>query len=568
MQLLMNLKVATKTAIITGFIVMVLLSVSTYFTMKVARQLAENLIDNSTSDLENYAERVAASKRDALSRQSEINADICATVSSYYIYNFSPDELKTTLVSFLRYQGLEAVSVFDEDNKPFAAVWSDKEISSGVELPATFSQSNKLNFTATVKNEGKTIGKVTIYVSTRLLDEELESEKTKLKQQVHSFRLNAKRNIQNAATTQVGLSVGVIIALVISIILSLRWIVINPMNHLHLHIEELTKGDGDLRKRLEVNSADEIGNLAKAFNLFIDQIHQIVRGFSIQANHLSESSVGMHAIAEQLSNIADTTLTRSHGVRSTSSEMLQKVSQADKISWESTEQLNLVASATEEMSSSINEISKATAFANNTVIETSELAARATALIDELHSASDDIAHVVNVITDISRQTNLLALNATIEAASAGSAGKGFAVVANEVKELSTQTNRSASEISQKIQKMLLSTGSAVDVVRQVSKSNESIRDSFCTISTAIEEQSATTQEIAGKIEHASTDNRNTTERMHFCMNIATSISTGIDDIDNSLEKILNESQRIDAEAIRLSQMSNKMTQTLAAFKI
>ncbi|HEY0950082.1 methyl-accepting chemotaxis protein, partial [Nocardioides sp.] len=109
------------------------------------------------------------------------------------------------------------------------------------------------------------------------------------------------------------------------------------------------------------------------------------------------------------------------------------------------------------------------------------------------------------VITSIAEQTNLLALNATIEAARAGEAGKGFAVVANEVKELAQETARATEDIARRVEAIQADTGGAVEAIGEISTIISSINDYQLTIASAVEEQTATTNEMSRNVAEAST---------------------------------------------------------------
>ena len=123
--------------------------------------------------------------------------------------------------------------------------------------------------------------------------------------------------------------------------------------------------------------------------------------------------------------------------------------------------------------------------------------------VRQLGDSSIEIGNVIKVITSIAEQTNLLALNATIEAASAGEAGKGFAVVANEVKELAKATARATEEISKKIEAVQGETEGAVTAIRRITQLITQIDDVSKTIASAVEEQTATTNEIGRNITEA-----------------------------------------------------------------
>src|ERR1022692_3793657 len=124
--------------------------------------------------------------------------------------------------------------------------------------------------------------------------------------------------------------------------------------------------------------------------------------------------------------------------------------------------------------------------------------------VAKLGESSAEIGQVIKVITSIAQQTNLLALNATIEAARAGEAGKGFAVVANEVKELAKETAKATEDISLKIEAIQTDTKGAVDAIAEISAIINQINDLQNTIASAVEEQSATTNEIGRNIAEAS----------------------------------------------------------------
>ncbi|WP_346158575.1 methyl-accepting chemotaxis protein, partial [Nonomuraea recticatena] len=128
---------------------------------------------------------------------------------------------------------------------------------------------------------------------------------------------------------------------------------------------------------------------------------------------------------------------------------------------------------------------------------------QASDVIAELSAASAEITDVVRTISSIAEQTNLLALNATIEAARAGDAGKGFAVVAGEVKDLAQETAKATEDISRRVEAIQADTGGAVTAIEEIGQIIARINDYQLTIASAVEEQTATTQEMNRGINEA-----------------------------------------------------------------
>ena len=165
--------------------------------------------------------------------------------------------------------------------------------------------------------------------------------------------------------------------------------------------------------------------------------------------------------------------------------------------------LQTLASGAEEMSATIGEIAKNATEAAKVAGEAVEAAESANQTVARLGDSSVEIGQVIEVITSIAQQTNLLALNATIEAARAGEAGKGFAVVANEVKELAKQTAKATEEIKKKITGIRDNTSGAVTAIGGIREVIDRISHISTVIATAVEEQSATTSEMARNVSEA-----------------------------------------------------------------
>ncbi len=204
---------------------------------------------------------------------------------------------------------------------------------------------------------------------------------------------------------------------------------------------------------------------------------------------LGSSAEELTAVSSQMASNAEETSAQASVVSAASEQVSGNV--------------QTVATGVEEMNAAIREIAKNACDAARVSQEAVATAAKANSAIGKLGDSSLEIGKVIKVITSIAEQTNLLALNATIEAARAGEAGKGFAVVANEVKELAKETAKATEDISRKIDTIQGDTQGAVDSIRKIGEVIARINDISNTIASAVEEQTATANEMSRNIAEA-----------------------------------------------------------------
>jgi methyl-accepting chemotaxis protein len=247
--------------------------------------------------------------------------------------------------------------------------------------------------------------------------------------------------------------------------------------------------DGDLTVTVPVSGVDPIGQVGESLQRFLSDLRVRMASIGENAQGLAGAAEELSATASEMASGAEETAAQANVV-SQSSEGVSGSVQS-------------VAAASEELAASIREIAKNSSDAARVATMAAVAASETNATIAKLGTSSTEIGNVVKVITGIAQQTNLLALNATIEAARAGESGKGFAVVANEVKELARETGLATEEISARIDAIQTDTDAAVGAIGRISEIINEINEIQTTIAAAVEEQTATTKEIAGGVSGA-----------------------------------------------------------------
>ncbi|MEO3431023.1 methyl-accepting chemotaxis protein [Pelagibius sp. CAU 1746] len=336
--------------------------------------------------------------------------------------------------------------------------------------------------------------------------------------------LEASRVLTRSIFLVIGVTV-LVLAIGLGVIIGRS--VSGPLLKMTETLKALAAGDTSLEVP-SLENKDEIGDIARAVVVFKENAIERERLEAEQAAQRAANEKRAKAV-EQLIADFDTMVGEALGVVSAASaEMNESADSMAKIAATTKERsgaatkaadsassnVQMVAAAAEELHGAIGEIGRQVSRSTDISSQAKQESDRTSETMSELATAAEKIGAVVNLIQDIAEQTNLLALNATIEAARAGEAGKGFAVVASEVKTLANQTAKATEEISQQISAMQTSTGQAVTAIKQVNGTIDQIAEIATTISSAVEEQGAATQEIAKNVQEAAAGTEDVTRNI------------------------------------------------------
>ena len=346
-----------------------------------------------------------------------------------------------------------------------------------------------------------------------------------------------------------------------------------PMRALSVSMEELAAGNFAVVLP-GLGRKDEVGDVAGAVEKFKVVAEQKARDEAearIRQDQAAarQRKVDMIKLADDfegaVGEIVDTVSSASTELEASANTLMATAVRSQELttmvaaaSEEASTNVQSVASATEEMTLSVNEISRQVQDSARMANDAVDQARKTNDRVSELSKAAARIGDVVVLINTIAGQTNLLALNATIEAARAGEAGRGFAVVASEVKALAEQTAKATGEIGQQITGIQAATRESVDAIREISGTIEKLSEISSIIAAAVEEQGAATQEISRNVQQAAKGT------MQVSSNI-TDVQRGVSEADSASSQVLSAAQSLSGGSNRLKLEVGKFLNSVRA---
>lgn len=372
---------------------------------------------------------------------------------------------------------------------------------------------------------------------------------------------------------RVFLTIGIVgsLSMILFILVSysvLRRSVIRPILSTGIMLKDISDGEGDLTKRLDIKSNDEIGDLARYSNMFIEKLQRIIGTISGNADTIASAASNLSTTSSQIAANAVEMTAQTATVASATEQATTNINTISMSANEMSGYLASVVSAVEEMSVSISEVAQNCHKELQIAEQANTHAQSSKDKMDMLGVAAKSIGTIVVTINEIADQTNLLALNATIEAASAGEAGKGFAVVASEVKELAKQTAKATQEIEMQVADIQSNTASAAKAMELVLMVVDEVNTISRSIVGAIEEQSVTINDVSRNISNVNTHVRDVAKNVGESALGLSEVSNTTASVNAAVLKTAHDVEQIKNSTNDLAELSENLKRLMSQFKI
>lgn len=364
---------------------------------------------------------------------------------------------------------------------------------------------------------------------------------------------------ESNVAVRAALRVGLIITIsTVALLLFLSWSITSSiglaLTRLLASLKDIATGEGDLTRRIQKSSDDEIGDVVHWFNQFVDKLHRSIGEIVSTTQPLGVVSDDLHSLTTQTAKITARQNRATEDVSQVVEDMVESV-RAGEVN---------ASSAATAASEADDAAKQGRAIVNETVNIINGLASevdRAGEVIRKLEMDTGNVGHILDVIKGIAEQTNLLALNAAIEAARAGEQGRGFAVVADEVRTLASRTQSSTQEIQAVIEQLQKAARSAVEVMAE---SKERAQSSV----TQAAKTGESLEAITLKVESIKTMNNQIAAATDHQEQATYSIRNNVEGIKETSAEAVSSMEKVEASSRSLTDISSTLRKITDQFKV
>ncbi|ULG68251.1 methyl-accepting chemotaxis protein [Marinobacterium sediminicola] len=519
------------------------------------QRIRESMLAAKQAELKNYVEQAVTAikpvqaRADLTTTEQEQQAVEILNAMRFgtdgYIFGYSPEGETLAHGAKPSLIGKNMISLKDANGVPLVQdLISAGQNGGGYveyewEKPGTGQLAPKLSYAAQVPQWGWILG-------TGFYIDDIDTEVAKVEASI--------RDSVTATLTLIAISSLVLLGVVSAISLVASGKIIRPLQQIASALRDISQGEGDLTRRLPVESRDEVGDVARCFNEFVEKIQSLVREVHVAVSSLSASTESMKQVVSRAHEDAHVQKGETSQAAAAIHEMAAAVQQVAGSASQAAE------AAREADKESVN----GEGVVEQTIDSINRLADdvnRSAEVIASLDSDADQIGTVINVIREIAEQTNLLALNAAIEAARAGEQGRGFSVVADEVRTLATRTQQSTDEIQRMIES--LQSGAR----RAVTEMQNSQAQSQQTIVQADTARSSL-QQITHSVSTITEMNTQIASAAEEQTAVADEISKSVQQIADIADKATHNAEELAGTATRMSELERQLNELVSRFKI
>ena len=387
-----------------------------------------------------------------------------------------------------------------------------------------------------------------------------ENRRVKIKKEFEYTRNNVKKaKMLNIIIISLSVCIMVLFSLLI---------IKNITEPIKIMFSDISDGESDLTKKINVTTNDEFGTLAGYFNTFIEKLRIIIESVAKNSSTLAGSTENLSQTISKINLTSRDISSQSNTVAAAAEESTTILNSMAKDAETMSFSVTSVAKSIEEMNISINEVaqncqreSDIALNANTQIKETKEK-------MDTLGIAAKEISKIIETINNIADKTNLLALNATIEAASAGEAGKGFGVVAIEVKELAKQTAQATDQIQKQIENMQDITLTSVSAIGSITETIKEVNDISQTIARTVEEQSTNLNEIADNVSGASNSAQEIAKNISVTAQGLNEVTSSIHGVNSGIIDTVKSIDSVNSTVIEMQKLATNLDVMVKQFKV